>query len=74
MDISSIFEGFFGFVTEEVIVGAFEGVLWISLSSTIRTANATGFSNVVPFLILLFIVILVIPVILHLDDIHDLIK
>lgn len=74
MDISSIFEGFFGFVIEEVIAVVFDGVLWTLLNSTIRTANATGFSNVVAILLLLFVVILLIPAINHLDDILDLIK
>lgn len=71
MDIGSIFGGFIGFVIEEAIAVTFCGVLWISLNSAIRNANATGFANVVPLLYFIFVFILLIPVIHHLGDIRD---
>lgn len=74
MDAGTIFEGVFGFIIEEIIAGAFAYVLWILLSSDIRDAYATGFSNLVPLLYLIFLVILLAPVIHHLGDILDRIK
>ena len=62
------------FVIQEIIVGSIVGVLWISLNSAIKNANSNSFSNVIPLLYLIFVVILLIPVILHLHDIHNLIK
>ena len=74
METGGIFEGIFGLVIEEVIVGAFDLVLWTLINLAIRSANSNGFSNVIPSLYLIFVVVLLIPVIVHLRDINDLIK
>lgn len=74
MEIGSIFQGIFGFVIQEVIAGAFDLVLWTLINLAIRSANSNGFSNVIPSLYLIFVVVLLIPVIVHLRDINDLIK
>ena len=74
METGGIFEGIFGLVIEEAIAVAFDIVLWTYINSAIRNANSYGFSNAIPLLYLIFVVILLIPVILHLHDIHNLIK
>jgi hypothetical protein len=61
-------EGTFLFIIEEVIVGAFDLVLWKFLNTDIQDAIATGFSNTVPVLIILYLFILLIPVIYHIKD------
>ena len=73
MDIEEIFSGMVGFTIEELICGAIDfGVLLPIVLSDMQTANNTGFSSTVPLLWLIFVIVLIIPVILHLRGIIDL--
>ena len=73
MDIGEIFSGVVGFIIEETICGVIDfGVLLPILLTDMRTANSMGFSSTVPLLLLVFVIVLVAPVILHLEDISDL--
>ena len=73
MDIGEIFSGMTGFAIEEVICGVIDfGILLPILLSDMQTANSTGFSSTVPLLWLIFVIVFIAPIILHLEDINDL--
>lgn len=61
------------FILEEVIIGSVEGLIYTYVQNDVNTVNGTAFQSVIPFLYLIYIVFLLIPVIAHFDDLKNII-
>ena len=73
MNVSNIFSGLVGFVMEELVIGTFIGIIWTAINYEVQVANSTGFQSTIPLLYLIFVLVLIIPALLHIDDLRELI-
>ena len=71
MDMRYIFSGLVGFVIEELVIGAFIVIIWKAINYDVQVANSTGFQSTIPLLDLIFVVVLIIPVLLHVDNLRE---
>ncbi len=71
MNFEKKFEAVFIILIILVIADSMHSVLFFYLSNAVDSAYKNGFSNVIPFLIVLFIVILIKPIVEVFDSLQE---